>query len=172
MAGGAYFVNTYTHEPLVGLTSQTSTNDLTAYYEYDALQRLRIIRDQDRNIVKNYWYNFLIPPVQYQPNWVNTGTTNCLMGTAGPTGEKQVEQRDTNSLSPTYNQTRWISGGNDPSDCPTCTGRNRKWLNNGCETGELEEVITGLGNGECIIQQWYRFSDGSRRLVSTYRGAC
>jgi len=51
-------MNTYTYHPLFGILSQTDQANLTTYYEYDTLGRLKFVRDHKRNIVKNfqYWY--------------------------------------------------------------------------------------------------------------------
>ncbi|MFD2584445.1 hypothetical protein ACFSR6_18245 [Pedobacter vanadiisoli] len=51
-------VTTYTYKPLTGMTSQTDAKGMTTYYEYDALQRLKLIRDQNYNIIKTYCYNY------------------------------------------------------------------------------------------------------------------
>lgn len=51
-------METYTYTPLVGMTSSCDANNKVTYYEYDALQRLLLVRDQDRNIVKKYSYNY------------------------------------------------------------------------------------------------------------------
>ncbi len=53
-------MTTYTYDPLVGMTSMTDANNVTIYYEYDALLRLSVIRDQSGNIVKRYTYNYLL----------------------------------------------------------------------------------------------------------------
>ena len=55
-------MTTYTYDPLIGLTSQTSANNRTAYYEYDGLTRLSAIRDQDRNIEKKWNYQYQVSP--------------------------------------------------------------------------------------------------------------
>jgi len=51
-------VTTYTYQPLVGITSATDAAGVTTYYEYDALQRLKRVKDQDSNIVKQYVYHY------------------------------------------------------------------------------------------------------------------
>jgi hypothetical protein len=51
------FVNTYTYDPLVGITSQTDAKGYTTFYEYDEFQRLLNIKDYSGNIIKNFKYN-------------------------------------------------------------------------------------------------------------------
>ncbi len=51
-------MTTYTYEPLVGMTSQTSANNLTTTYEYDGLNRLAIVKDEQGNIRQQVAYNY------------------------------------------------------------------------------------------------------------------
>jgi YD repeat-containing protein len=53
-------MTTYTYQPLVGVTSSTDPNNVTTYYEYDSFNRLSIIRDSDKNIIKTLDYNYQI----------------------------------------------------------------------------------------------------------------
>ncbi len=57
-AGGS--MTTYTYNPLEGMTSMTDANNVVLYYEYDDLQRLSLVKDQDGNIIKRYTYNYLV----------------------------------------------------------------------------------------------------------------
>jgi hypothetical protein len=51
-------MTTYTYEPLIGMTSQCDVNNKVSYYEYDGLGRLKLIKDQDGNILKTFDYNY------------------------------------------------------------------------------------------------------------------
>ncbi len=54
----AAMVTTYTYKPLVGITSQTDARNRTSYYEYDGFSRLKLLRDQEGNIVRTFKYNY------------------------------------------------------------------------------------------------------------------
>ena len=45
-------MQTTTYTPLVGQTSSTDLNNRSSYFEYDDAQQLRLVRDEDRNIVR------------------------------------------------------------------------------------------------------------------------
>ena len=51
-------MTTYTYDPLIGMTSKCDPNNGIVYYEYDALKRLALIRDQDGNIIKKIDYKY------------------------------------------------------------------------------------------------------------------
>ena len=79
-------MTTYTYEPIIGLSSQTDVNNRISYFEYDAIWRLSRVRDEKRNIVKQYEYKygdiFQFP----YGNEIQTQTftrTNCDAGYVG-----------------------------------------------------------------------------------------
>lgn len=47
-----------TYMPLCGITSQTDLNGKTVYYEYDALERLKTVKDHEGNILNRNDYYF------------------------------------------------------------------------------------------------------------------
>lgn len=51
-------MTTYTYDPLVGITSQTDSNNQITYYEYDAMGRLGSIKDSKQNTLKSFKYNY------------------------------------------------------------------------------------------------------------------
>jgi len=51
-------MSTYTYSPLVGMTSACDPNNKISYYDFDKMGRLTNIKDQNRNIVKNFFYNY------------------------------------------------------------------------------------------------------------------
>lgn len=51
-------MRTYTYKPGVGMLTKCDERNVVTYYEYDDLLRLKIIRDEDRNIQKTVDYNY------------------------------------------------------------------------------------------------------------------
>lgn len=82
-------MTTYTCNPLIGTTSQCDANNRISYYEYDASNRLTLIRDQDKNIVKRICYNYSgqAGDCNYYYNVAKSGnfTRNCGNGYTGST---------------------------------------------------------------------------------------
>jgi hypothetical protein len=115
-----------------------------------------------------------------QSDWQNTSTPiRCqLNGSNQNTGYQEQEQIDMNPCSATYNQTRWVVVGYNPTVCPppsggcntgNCNGVDRKCINGVCEIGVRKNISSVwqkcLING-LLIFKWkctwhYCFSDGS-----------
>jgi len=51
-------VSTYTHDPLIGVTSITAPNGYIMYYKYDEFNRLKLIKDAQGNILSKNDYNY------------------------------------------------------------------------------------------------------------------
>ena len=54
-----YLVTIYTYNPLVGMSSQTNPSGTTTYYNYDSLNRLRKILNDDGEITAQYYYHYV-----------------------------------------------------------------------------------------------------------------
>lgn len=51
-------ITSYTYKPLVGVTSQTDAKGMTTYYEYDVFGRLKYVKDQNGDILKQTDYQY------------------------------------------------------------------------------------------------------------------
>lgn len=51
-------MTTYTYDPLIGVTSQCDINNKIIYYVYDSFGRLKLIKDQNGEILKRYDYEY------------------------------------------------------------------------------------------------------------------
>ncbi|MEE1944594.1 DUF5977 domain-containing protein [Pedobacter sp. KR3-3] len=76
-------LSSYGYLPSVGISTSTDAKGLTTYSEFDEFNRLKNIRDQDGNIVKNYNYNFAHLDLAYYNVAVSGNFTknNCSSGT-------------------------------------------------------------------------------------------
>ena len=54
-------ITTYVYQPLVGVTSITAPNGQTEYYKYDAANRLEEIRNDKKEVIKTFKYNYKQP---------------------------------------------------------------------------------------------------------------
>lgn len=109
------YMTTYTYDPIKGITSQTDANGRSIFYEYDVLNRLLRIRDQDNNLVKQFDYKYQVSGfVDNTPTWQPTGNNRCKpcpQNAAYSMNFEQQEQLDVNPNSPTYNTLRWLDIG-------------------------------------------------------------
>ena len=54
-------ISTFSYRPLIGISTMTDSKGMTVFYDYDNLQRLKVIKDQDGNIVKQFDYHYKQP---------------------------------------------------------------------------------------------------------------
>lgn len=94
---------TYTYQPGAGITSATDANNTIVYNEYDGLNRLKIVRDKDKNILKRYDYSDTVTSINIQPVWT---FKNIQCGNGD--GEKDSVFVDTNIYSSTYNTQKYM----------------------------------------------------------------
>lgn len=85
-------VTTYTYKCGVGISSVTDPNGITNFYIYDDFNRLTLILDKDKKVLKKYCYNFSGEAedcesiIYYNDQQQNTFTKNngCALGTISP----------------------------------------------------------------------------------------
>jgi len=59
-------MNTYSYLHLIGINSHCDENNHITYYEYDPLNRLQVIRDEDNNILRKVCYKYNGQPEECQ----------------------------------------------------------------------------------------------------------
>ena len=55
-------MSTYTYLPAIGMSSQCDINNHITYFFYDSFNRLRLIKDEDKNIIKKIEYKYNTTP--------------------------------------------------------------------------------------------------------------
>jgi len=161
-------MTSYTYFPFVGINTVTDAVNNISYYEYDGLNRLLLVRDIDKNIIKQYEYKYnqtIAPCAITSPDWQPTGITLCVTDANNNyTGAKEAQERNENNCSGSnYLATRWVTIATPQGDCVAvagCTGANKRWVNGICETG-VKTLVSSSQVGStwnCVYK--YVWSDG------------
>jgi hypothetical protein len=177
------FMTTYTYAPLIGITSQCDLNNRISYYEYDSVGRLSLIRDQDKNIVKQICYNYAgqTENCHIATTYMNsTASQNfiknsgCFSGQIGtsvtytvPQGIyfSAVSQHVADSLAladiAANGQAYANAHGGCVCDTTVCDGSDPsyKCINLNCEHGTAVCVSSVFASGQWTCTWYYRFSD-------------
>lgn len=75
-----YQIETYTYDPLIGITSKTGANGLKETYQYDSSHRVSKILDQDGRIIKTYDYHYSSPLYANEETGQEYESNNCGAG--------------------------------------------------------------------------------------------
>ncbi len=128
-------MTTFTHIPLIGVTATAAPNNTYNFYEYDAFGRLSVVRDLDRNILKQYDYSYQDQnAVSKKGNWQ-------LVQSMQTYGLNQGEYIDADPSSPTYNSKAWITTGLLTNYTPPISS----WIPTGQKTCEMVPVTGNTG---------------------------
>ncbi|MFI5185585.1 MAG: hypothetical protein ACHQF0_02605 [Chitinophagales bacterium] len=162
-------MTTFTYEPLIGVTSIADANSTVNFYLYDSVNRLKIIKDKDLNVLKQYDYSDSDKVISLLPNWhpkKSIGGSNLYVCEAPLNGRMDRVEIDMNPYSETYNVTRQVFDHNDCIGCaPACTVEGQKWLNCTCENGTrvntsvVQIKVNGVWLWRCTYH--YEWSDCS-----------
>ena len=153
-------METYTYEPNVGVTSGCDFNNTIVYNEYDKLNRLKLVRDADKNIIKRMDYTNNSTLIDSAQLWVGTAKV-CEANSAA----YDSVYTDLNPYSDTYLKTINIMKGLDCS-CPNPTPQLYKIINGICQqayrvnTATYQVLIGNQTYWHCIYH--YQWSDGSQ----------
>ena len=178
---GAY-MSTMTYLPGAGISSSSSVNNTITRYEYDHFNRLKVVRDGNRNILKLYDYAFkqsFTACSNTTANWTATGIERCIQTGANNNynGQKEKQEKDINNCSSTYLQTRWVS--TTPTGCSvtSCSGEGYRIPTGGssCIAGQLVYNYYTLIDGVWHCSYYYNWpEDGyrSQDYFATGAGPC
>lgn len=189
-------VTTYTYKPLIGVTSESDVSNRVTYYEYDNFNRLTLIRDQDRNVIKRICYNYAGQPENCMTygNVLKTGPfqrLNCGEDSVGtyvidsiqPNTFYGASQPEADSLALSYLNATGQAYANEKGSCfvcntTNCPGVNYKCVNGVCTEGGRYNVsttrvrINGVFVWQCVYH--YCWTDGSTSadFTETNDSAC
>lgn len=160
-------MNTSTFEPLVGVTSETDANNTIVYYEYDALNRLKTVRDKDKNIIKHIDYSDSLNIISSEPLWVFI-EIECR---GNGDGSKDSVFVDSNIFSDSYNTGKRVTFTTDLCNCSYTTPEDYRIVNGQCEMANekcyTQSVYVKIMTGPqsyywAWVNVWhYKWSDGS-----------
>lgn len=173
-------METYAFEPLIGVISAADANNTIAYSEYDKLNRLKIIRDKDKNIVKRFDFSDTTMLINTNPLWQGFDSVCSVIVLGGV----DSLYRDMNPFSDSSGYVKAVYQGYLDCGCSSIAGNPQYAVINGvCEMGTWGVVSSVWGkyyiNGEWLWR-WkctykYCFSDGSQSTYSNigyYTTAC
>jgi hypothetical protein len=180
-AGGE--MNSYTYDPLVGITSQCDANNGISYFEYDEFARLILVRNQNRQVVKKICYNYagqaegcsVFYNVQKSQDFYRNNCSPPLSGSlvtytveAG-VYSSTISQAEADTLALMDVAANGQAFANANGTCSyvcnfsNCSGADKLCVNNVCETGfkvyTSSTYNPGTGMYECTYH--YEFSNGS-----------
>jgi hypothetical protein len=128
---------TTTYEPIIGETSINDANNNIVYKEYDNLNRIKLIRNKDKNIVKRFDYSDTVMAIITTPIWVYHDSI-CN------NGYYKIIHIDSNFYSDSVGFTKEVASG----------------LNCGCTTDPKFAVI----NGVCEIGNACNYSSVVKKI--------
>lgn len=163
-------METYSFEPLIGVISAADANNNIGYTEYDKLNRVKLLRDKDRNIIKRFDYTDTTMTVSTAPQWTGVAKTCGLTGA----GHVDSLYQDMNQFSDSLGYIKPVWQGSLDCTCSDIAGNPQyKVVNGTCEMGTYGVISSVYGRyyiGSEWLWRWkctyaYCFSDGS---TSTY----
>jgi hypothetical protein len=149
---------TYTYEPNIGITSAVDANNTVIYNEYDNLNRLKVVRDRNKNVVQKYEYGDSVYLISLLPTW-----TPFSIRCTQVAFQYDSVYKDVNPYSASYNTIQYVT---PQSYAPClCMPANYKCINGYPELGIRRNKSTTRLNHEPPYQwqcvYYYTWSDCS-----------
>jgi hypothetical protein len=111
------FVRTFTYKYFGLITCVMDYNNRSVYYEYDNFNRLKVIRDMDKNIIKMFDYQYQTY-AHASPVWQTISGPTCEVIAGNNTGNQITVQQNVNPQSASFGQTQNVVVSNNTA-CPT-----------------------------------------------------
>ena len=152
------------------VTYALDNDNLYTQYEYDAAGKpVRVFQEvltppgsapgAERRRVQESAYNYAH---LRDANWVPTDNVRNKPGATGSPAAQEAEERDANTASATYGQTRWVAV-TTATACVPCTGPHARVVNGRCELPPRQCVSSEkLQDGTYRNSYEYIYSDGIR----------
>lgn len=175
---------TYTYNTLGQVTATCDANNTIVYNFYDSLNRIKLIRDKNLNIIKKFEYPGNVLKTSTSPLWAVAYPTyfDCEKdANYQNTGRRLQVLIDRNYYSPTYLTTKSVVYDTNPGSCPLpaqdCGDPRYKWLNSTCEKACKEYIssiyqrvtdpYTGFQVYKWVSTFHYKWSDNSTSVNFT-----
>lgn len=161
-------MQTSAYEPLTGVISTMDANNGVLYTEYDNLNRVKLLRDKDKNIVKRFDYSDTVMSLHMSPVWVGIGKQCAAWGFIDSL------YKDMNIFSDSAGYVKAVSQGYRDCSCAEISNNPQyKVVNGVCEEGTWgvtasvykQVEVEGYLQWRWVCTYRWCFSDGSQ---STY----
>jgi hypothetical protein len=166
-------MTTSTFEPIVGVTSSADANSTVNYYLYDSVNRLKVVKDKDLNVLKKYEFSDSDKVITILPIWQQEVIGGFPQYTCElpKNGKMDRIEIDTNPYSETFNATRQVFDHNDCVNCaPPCSGEGYKLINCVCQFGTRvnTSVVQVKVNGVWVWRCTYHYEWTDCSISSNY----
>ena len=182
-------MNSYTFEPLIGMTTKADANNRISYFDYDAVGRLKIIRDQNLNVRKVFCYNYAGQAVECNTIYKSAYTSqsaqrnNCGAGytgswvTYGVPADKYIStisqaNADAKSQADIALNLQAYANANGTCIpvCTSCSGVDKQCINGVCYTGiKSYSSSVYVGGGQWLCTFRYYWSQNQTYSVEEYQ---
>lgn len=181
-------VRSYSYNPMIGISAEVDQKGLPIYYEYDGFQRLKDIKDENKDIVKNFKYHHKQADVQavYKSDSMSrVFKKECLtLGYDGSMVKYFLEMGKYSSLVSKNEANQFaindlnVNGQANANNYGTCVAlcnrTDQKMINGSCVTGIRENISSvKVGtNYRCTYRYVWHDGSASKEYSETTKYGC